>query len=160
MSDHLSLPGKWTFRCHGRTLVLVKRPNERAAHVFMKALLWGLYLPFYPDLEVEVEIGGRYKPDLVAGRPPRFWAEAGQVGVSKVEDLVHRYPNTHFVLAKWDVRLDPWAAILEKVLAKERRRAPVELIGFPADSEERFVDGRGNVHVNSEALQIRRFGPA
>jgi hypothetical protein len=44
---------------------------------------WALYLPLYPNLSVEIGVGDRYKPDVVAlgedGRP-LFWAEAGQVG--------------------------------------------------------------------------------
>ena len=82
MSD-LYLRRKLTFHAHGRTLVLVKRSNEKIEHRLMMALLWALYLPRYPDLRVDVPIGARYRPDLVQLRPegqPLLWAEAGEVG--------------------------------------------------------------------------------
>ena len=75
MSD-LPLRRKWTLRAHGNQVVLVKKPGESGEHVIMKALLWALYLPLYPDLTVEVPVGDRYKPDLVSldaqGRPADF----------------------------------------------------------------------------------------
>lgn len=54
--------------------MVVKRKHERIEHVWMKAFLWALYLPQYPTLSVELEIGETYKPDVVAmdrerGRP-------------------------------------------------------------------------------------------
>ncbi len=74
---------KLTLRAHGRTLVLVKRPEERGEHVVRKALLWTLYLPRYPKLRVEqaLPFPSRYKPDLYAldatGRAAAFWGECG-----------------------------------------------------------------------------------
>ena len=104
MTDDLDLRRKWTFRAHGRQVVLVKRPVESTRHVLMKAFLWGLYLPSYPDLAVEISIGERYKPDLVSldaeGRP-RFWGECGHVGLDKLRALFRRHRRTHFALARW-----------------------------------------------------------
>ncbi|RIK43489.1 MAG: hypothetical protein DCC55_05405, partial [Chloroflexi bacterium] len=108
MPSDLLLRRKWTFRAHGRQVVFVKRPVEHTSHVLMKAFLWALYLPDYPNLKVEVPAGDRYKPDVVAFDPadpaaaPLFWGEAGQVGVEKIRALARRYPHTHFAIAKWD----------------------------------------------------------
>lgn len=161
MTSDLMLPGKWTVRAHGRRLVLVKKPNEKSAHVIMKALLWALYLPRYPQLTVEVGLGLRYKPDLVATDErewPVFWAEAGQVGVEKIRTLCRRYRDTHLVVAKWDVSLDSWREILDEAVAQVPRRAPVDLIRFPADSRERFVSRRGEIVVGFESLERISWG--
>ena len=72
MTLDLLLRRKWTLRAGDRQVVLIKKPYESTEHVVMKALLWALYLPDYPDLTVEVGVGDRYKPDVVAldSHPP------------------------------------------------------------------------------------------
>lgn len=160
MTDDLNLPGKWRLKAHGQTLVLHKRKLERSAHVIMKGLLWALYLPEYPDIQVEVKVGLRYKPDLVARSVQGdflFWGEAGRVGLGKVEKLLRRYRDTHFVFAKWDCRLEPWQAILQQAASQVEREAPVELLGFPPDSRERFVSDNGEVRVELDQLEFYRF---
>jgi hypothetical protein len=74
------LRGKWTLRSGGQTVVFAKKSNEKASHVLMKAFLWALYLPKYPDITVEIHVGDRYKPDVVSldeRRQPIFWGESG-----------------------------------------------------------------------------------
>jgi hypothetical protein len=164
VTDELMLRRKWTFRAHDKQVVLVKKANERREHVLMKALLWALYLPQYPDLLVEVRVGDRYKPDVVSlderGRP-RFWGEAGHVGVGKTRSLARRYRETHLVVAKWDTRLQPFETIVTAALTDLRRSAPFDLLNFPADSADRFIDERGHIQVTHDDLQwtrIRRGG--
>ncbi len=160
MSDDLILRRKWTLRAHGKQVVFVKNANERREHVLMKAFLWALYLPAYPDLVVETRVGDRYKPDVVAlnaqGRP-RFWGEAGHVGVDKIRSLARRYRDTHFAIAKWDTRLQPFVAIVTDALIGLSRSAPVALFNFPVDSAERFIDERGYIrlaHADLEWTQV------
>jgi hypothetical protein len=104
MSHERHLRRKLTLRAHGTPVVFIKRKQERIEHVWMKAFLWALYLPTYPDLSVEVSIGDKYKPDVVAmdsiRGQPRFWGEAGHVGADKITYLVERYPQTHVALGK------------------------------------------------------------
>ena len=52
MTQDLKLRRKWTFRVHGRQMVFVKKTFESDIDVFMKAFLWALFLPVYPDLSV------------------------------------------------------------------------------------------------------------
>ncbi len=163
MSSELHLRRKWTFKAHGRRLVVVKKPVERAEHVFMKAFLWALFLPDYPKIAVEVPIGDRYKPDLVAldaeGRPV-FWAESGKVGAEKLTSLLRRYRDTHFAMTKWATSLHPYEESVRRALADAPRSAPFDLIAFPADSAERFIAGDGSVHVARHQLDWRRLaGP-
>lgn len=84
--DELRLRRKWTLRAHGRQVVFVKKPVESTEHVVMKALIWALYLPQYPDLIVEIPVGDKYKPDVVsldAQGEPVFWGEAGDVSTAR-----------------------------------------------------------------------------
>lgn len=161
MTAELMLRRKLTFRAHGKQVVFVKKANERPEHVIMKALLWALYLPAYPDLRVEVHVGDRYKPDVVAlddrGKP-LFWAEAGQVGSEKIRSLARRYRSTHFVIAKWDTRLDPFIDLVTAALDSVTRSAPFDLVNFAPDSAERFIDDQGHIHITFADLQWTRPG--
>jgi hypothetical protein len=151
---------KWTFRAHGKQVVFIKRSNERAAHVYMKAFLWALYLPDYPDLGVEIRIGDRYKPDVVemgAWGEPHFWGEAGQVGTAKIRSLLKRYPSTHFAIAKWARNLEPLITLVTKALDGLDRKAPFDLISFSADSAERFIDERGHIQLTHEDVKWVRL---
>jgi len=160
MTD-LHLRRKLSFRAHGRTLVLVKRLNEKIEHRLMMALLWALYLPAYPELRIDVPIGARYWPDLVqldgAGRP-MIWGEAGEVGLEKLRLLCTRYRDTHLVFAKWAINLQPFAGLLDVALAGVRRSAPAELIGFDADAA-RFVDATGQISIGFDDVTCRRWEP-
>ena len=133
---------KLTVRAHGRTLVLVKRAEESGAHVVQKALLWVRYLPAYPALRVEQHLPfpSRYKPDLYAldatGQDVAFWGECGVVSAEKLRALLRGRPACHFVFSRWAVRTDPFAAQIDAALVGVRRRAPVELLGFPPDADE------------------------
>jgi hypothetical protein len=156
MAD-LHLRRKLSFRAHGRTLVLVKRSEEKIEHRLMMALLWALYLPAYPNLRIDVPIGARYQPDLVqlgAGGQPLFWGEAGEVGLEKLRVLCVRYRDTHLVFAKWATNLQPFAAMIDSAVAGVPRRAPIELLGFDADAA-RFVDAAGQIAIGFEDV-IRR----
>ncbi len=155
MNDDLRLPGKWKVSAHGKTLVLTKRPIERSLHVVIKALLWALYLPQYPSTKVEVSIGTRYKPDLVAldeAGKPLFWGESGEVGKRKIETLCHRYRATHLVFAKWGPVHRMKASMFADIVCRTKRSAPVELLFFPEDSRERFVNEDGAISVSREEI--------
>jgi hypothetical protein len=163
MQSEIRIPRKWALKAHGKQVVFVKGLyTESSEQVLMKALLWALYLPQYPDLTVEISIGDRYIPDVVSldeWRKPRFWGEAGQVGVEKIHALSRRFKDTHFAIAKWGKRLDSIAGIVSDALEKIERRAPFDLISFPTDSLTRFIDPKGNIHVSFEEVEWQRFQP-
>ena len=158
----MSLRRKLTLRAHGAQVVFVKTKQERIEHVWMKAFLWALYLPTYPDLTVEVRVGDKYKPDVVQmdarrGRPV-FWGEAGQVGPDKIASLVRRYPDTHFAMAKWDTRLDPFVEIVEDAVADVNRTAPFDLLRLPDGAGERLIDDRGRISIDFSDVTWIRIG--
>ena len=121
----------------------------------MKAFLWALYLPAYAPLMVEFSIGDKYKPDAVgldaAGRP-RFWGEAGKVGATKIASLARRFRHTHF--AKWGLDLAPPLALVHKALDGLDRSAPFDLLSFPPDSADRFIDAHGHIALTHDDITV------
>ncbi len=152
---------KLTVRARGRTLVLVKRPEESGEHVVQKALLWLRYLPAYPELRVEQHLPfpSRYKPDLYAldatGQRPAFWGECGVTSAEKLRAALRAHPDCHFVFSKWATRTDLFAALIDDALDGTRRRAPVELVGFPADAET-WLDAPDEPFPD-DLLDVRRW---
>lgn len=157
---------KLTVRAGGRTLVLVKRPEESGEHVVQKALVWLRYLPRYPELRVEQHLPfpSRYKPDLYAldpaGQRPAFWGECGVVSADKLRALLRGHPACHFAFSKWNARTDLFAAQIEDALRGAHRAAPVELLGFPPDADA-WLDAPGAVAegVADAPLSLRRWDP-
>ena len=162
MDHDLALRRKWTLRAHGRQMIFVKRPHEQTSHVVMKAMLWALYLPQYVELSIETPLAGRYEPDVVSldrDERPRFWGEAGQVTPAKIRALAKRYRRTHFAIAKWATRMAPHLAIINKAVAGIERSAPIDLLIFPHDSAERFIDESGAIQVTHDDLEWLRVEP-
>ena len=159
MDHDLHLRAKYTFRVDDRKLVLIKKAVESRRHVLMKAMLWALYLPEYPDLQVEVPIGYKYKPDLVQmdADGPLFWAEAGRVGTEKLRRLLKRFPRTHFALAAWGSHLAALETRIRRQTRDVKRPAPVDVIVFPKDAGTRFIDTRGRIRVRHSDLKWLRM---
>ena len=137
-----------------------KRAGERTSHVLMKAFLWALYLPGYPDIQVEVGVGLRYKPDVVAlsdAGMPRFWGEAGSVGRQKLALLLKRFPDTHFAFAKWHQATDPMEKMVKNAISGRTRTAPVDILLFPGDSADRFITHAGHISVDLSQVLKHRF---
>jgi hypothetical protein len=156
----LFLRRKWTLKAYGRQVVFVKRPIESNEHVLMKALLWALYLPDYPSLVVEVGVGDRYKPDVVARQEdgsPVFWGESGKVGRDKIRSLARRYRSAHFALAKWNCNITPFIDLVREAIRDLHRTAPFDVLRFPADSAERFIDTDGNLLVRHVDVEWERL---
>jgi hypothetical protein len=160
MDQDLMLRRKWTFRAHDKQIVLVKKSNERSAHVFMKIFVWALYLPLFSNLKIEVDVGGRYKPDVVSldqnGRP-LFWGEAGYIATSKLHTLLKKYGSTHFAIAKWDSPIKPLESVVKNALEGIHRDGPVDLICFPKESANIFIDDAGNIDLTHDKVEWIRL---
>jgi hypothetical protein len=48
--------------------------------------------------------------------------------------------------------------LVTEALEGIKRDAPVDLISFPTDSAERFLDEEGHLQINKADLEIRRLG--
>ena len=158
MDSELLLGGKFTFHVGGQKLVVVKKPVEHLRHVVMKVLLWALYLPTYPQLRVEVSIGYKYKPDLVAlgSEGALFWAEAGHVGNQKLNRVLKRFPRTHFAIAVWGSSLVSLGTRVRSQTRRVNREAPIDLISFPNTAALRLIDHHGTIRIHLDDLSWRR----
>lgn len=158
---------RWLLKAHGQHIVVVRGTNERLTHPLLKAFLWALYLPQYPQVTVEVAIPDRYKPDVIAydsqrlayTTQPVFWGEAGQVGAQKVVALVRRYPDTHFAVAKWDTPLNTFLPWIQAALVGVRRRAPFDVISVP-DGCADCIDADGVIHLTFADVRMVQLAGA
>ena len=79
------------FRLGGQKLRLWQSRGESYEHVLMKALAYSIFIDGHPDLQIEVKVGLRYKPDLIAiGSDGSFdlWVECGMVSLAKTAWLM------------------------------------------------------------------------
>lgn len=155
---------KWKLYAHDQHIIVVNGTSEKTTHPLMKAFMWALYMPHYPNISIEIRIGDKYKPDVVAfeddallrGSPPVFWGEAGQVGTDKIKSIARRYRDTHFAVAKWNTNLHHWSILLEDILADIKRDAPFDLISFPDETSE-CIDDDGNINISFDDVTMIRF---
>ncbi len=159
MERDLLLRGKFTFRSGDRKMILVKKPVESLRHVVMKAMLWALYLPDYPGLQIEVPVGLKYKPDLVQADETgiHFWAEAGSVSSKKLRRLLKRFPQTHFALAIWGGSLGSLEKRILRGTRGVKRQAPIDIIAFPKDADRRFIGPQGRIQIAHANVDWRQL---
>lgn len=168
MADPI-IPRKWTLRAHDQQNTFSKGLNESSRHVIMKAMIWALYLPEYPTMSIEIRIGDRYKPDLVAYaeepnifeevEKPLFWGESGVVSFDKIRSITRRFPDTHFVIAKWSSSLTSHRQVIEKARATAYHRAPFDLLSIPADAIQQFISDDGEIHISFDDIEWIRLPP-
>lgn len=125
---------------------LWQRPGESYGHVLLKALGYAMFVAEHPHLEIELRVGLRYKPDLVAPRPAAsagaarfaFWGECGMVTMRKVAWLLKHGQTERLVLFKIDC---PVAALTkelrEAVEPRQRAGGRLLVVNFVPDIAER-----------------------
>ena len=143
----------------GSRVQLCKNQGESVQHLVLKALVWALLLPTHPGAACELDLGLRYRPDVVAldgEGSPCWWGECGSVKASKLSHLANAFPQARISVAKWgrsDLR--GYATQLRSELKLTAgRTAPFEVISFPADSIERFVSDDGELAVTFDDLTV------
>lgn len=142
------------FELAGRGVRLWQRPGESYGHVLLKALGYAMFVGEYPGLEIELSVGLRYKPDLVAlnvaegGRPRAgarflFWGECGLVTMRKVAWLLKHGDTQRLVLFKIGCAVAPFVRELRaSVGPRYREGGRLTLVNFAADIAERAADRR------------------
>lgn len=91
------------FSLAGRRVRLWQRAGESYEHILMKALGYAMFVEKYPRLEIEVKIGLRYKPDLIARGEDgefEFWGECGANSIRKTTWILKHTRTKKFVLFK------------------------------------------------------------
>lgn len=142
------------FQLAGRRVRLWQRPGETYGHVLMKALGYAMFAGEYPNLEIELPVGLRYKPDLVAlavdedgraapGARFKFWGECGLVTVRKVAWLLKHGRLERLVLFKIDCGVAPLVREMQDVVGERyREHGRLVLVNFVADIAERTSSRR------------------
>jgi len=137
------------FELAGRCVRLWQRRGETYEHVLLKALGFAMYAREYPRLEIELPVGLRYKPDLVAlnegddaatraGARFLFWGECGLVTMRKVAWLLKHGDAERVVLFKLARGVQPLVRELrDAVPARYREGGRLQLVNFAADVSER-----------------------
>ncbi len=116
---------------------LWQRNGESYEHILMKALGFAMFARQYPTLEIEVKVGLRYKPDLVARNTSGdflFWGEAGANSLRKTAGLLKHTRLRKLVLFKIGQNANQLVEQLrEEIPAKYRLSSRLVLINFVSD---------------------------
>src|SRR5215212_1020980 len=144
----------YDFELVGRRVRLWQRRGESYGHVLMKALGYAMFAGRYPNLEIELPVGLRYKPDLVSrneaegGRPRagarfRFWGECGMVSMRKVAWLLKHGDAERLVLFKIGSGVKAYTRELrDSVEPRYRVGGRLTLVNFASDIAERAAERR------------------
>lgn len=138
MSSALELSELYHFRIAGTRLKLYKRVGESYEHVLMKALGYALFHTAYPQLEIERDLGWRYKPGLVALNARGgidFWGECGSVGRRKIGWLAKHGRAGRLAFFKFGMTSVAAASFIAQVRDEvlERYRPDSRLVLFSFD---------------------------
>jgi hypothetical protein len=144
----------YDFELVGRRVRLWQRRGESYGHVLMKALGFAMFVGEHPNLLIELPVGLRYKPDLVAlneaegGRPHagarfRFWGECGMVSMRKVAWLLKHGDAERLVLFKTGCSVKAYTSELrDTVEPRYRAGGRLLLVNFAADVASRAAERR------------------
>jgi hypothetical protein len=125
------------FQLAGKRMRLWQRQGESYEHVLMKALGFTMFSPEYSTLEIEVKVGLRYKPDLIARNVAGdflFWGECGANSLRKTAWLLKHTRTQKLVLFKINKNLEQLTKQLrEEIHSKYRPKDRLVLINFVAD---------------------------
>lgn len=134
------------FNIRGERVRLWQREGESYRHVLMKALGFAMFVGEYPDLEIETEMGLKYKPDLIAqgdGGAHRFWGECGQVSIKKTHWLLKHTRTEKLVLFKIAANAEQLVKQLrEEIPDKYRPEGRLSVINFRAEIAHLTEDRR------------------
>ncbi len=118
----------------GKRMRLWQRTGESYEHVLMKALGYAMFAPQYPNLEIEIKVGLRYKPDLIAVKTQNdfaFWGECGQNSIRKTHWILKHTRTEKMVLFKIGINAEQLIKqIREEIPAKYRMNGKLTLINF------------------------------
>ncbi len=128
------------FQLAQKRIRLWQRIGESYEHVLMKALGFTLFIKEYPTLEIEMKVGLRYKPDLVARGDADnflFWGEAGANSIRKTAWLLKHARVERLVLFKIAINEAQFIKHLrEEIPVKYRTGGKLILINFRSEIKQ------------------------
>ncbi len=111
-----------------------QRTGESYEHILMKALGYAMFIDKFPTMEIEIKVGLRYKPDLIARNAAGdflFWGEAGANSIRKTSWLLKHTRTKNLALFKIGQNVTSLIEQLrEEIPAKYRPANRVLLINF------------------------------
>ncbi len=132
------------FQIAGQKARLWQRNGESYEHVLMKALGYAMFVREYPTLEIEVKVGLRYKPDLVARNHAGdflFWGEAGMNSLRKTNWLLKHTRTRKLALFKIAQNAAQFVEQLRaEIPVKYRSPGRLVLINFVSDIKNLTAD--------------------
>jgi hypothetical protein len=126
------------FTLAGERVRLWQRLGESYEHVLMKALAYAMFAAEYPHLEIEIKVGLRYKPDLIAVNTESdefdFWGECGANSLRKTAWILKHTRTRKLVLFKIGINAEQFIKQLRaEIPAKYRARGKLVLVNFVSD---------------------------
>ena len=125
------------FQLGGHKVRLWQRSGESYEHILMKALGYAMFIEKYPMLEIEIKVGLRYKPDLIARNATGdflFWGEAGANSLRKTAWILKHTRTRQLVLFKIGQSVKQLVKQLQtEIPAKYRPPEKLVLINFVGD---------------------------
>lgn len=127
----------YDFQIGNEKVRLWRRVGESYEHVLMKAIGFAIFNGEYPSLEIEVKVGLRYKPDLVARTETGdflFWGEAGANSLRKTAWILKHTRTEKLALFKIRQNINQLIEQLKaEIPEKYRPCGRLTLINFVAD---------------------------
>lgn len=140
------------FYLAGNRVRLWQRAGESCEHILMKALGYAMFVGEYPNLEIEIKVGLRYKPDLIAiniAGEFEFWGECGQNSIRKTHWILKHTKTEKLVLFKIGQNVEQIVKQLRgEIPAKYRADGKLILINF--------VSGIVNLTASRQIGKVKR----
>jgi len=128
------------FQLAGKRMRLWQRQGESYEHILMKALGFAIFSPKYSTLEIEVKVGLRYKPDLIARNAVGdflFWGECGANSLRKTNWILKHTRTKKLVLFKIRQNMEQLIKQLrEEIPQKYRLEDRLLLVNFVSDIKD------------------------
>ncbi|MCS6873184.1 MAG: hypothetical protein N2Z23_05670 [Pyrinomonadaceae bacterium] len=120
-----------------KKLRLWQKIGESYEHVLMKALGYAMFRNDYEQIQIELNLGLRYTPDLIAlnqNEDIEFWGECGQISIRKIHWILKHTDTKKLVLFKIGFQAEALIKKLRKEIPKKYRpEGRVLLVNFVSD---------------------------
>mgnify|MGYP001572079926 CR=1 FL=1 len=116
-NNELYVEKKYNFNINKEYISIFKVTDEPYIHVFLKALAYTLYKPFYPTLHVDSPAYRKYKADLMAldyTNEPVCWIECFERDYSKIEYICKHIHIEDFILVEISDDISPFVNELKR----------------------------------------------
>lgn len=124
----------YDFELAGRKVKLWQRTGESYEHILLKALGYAMFVEKFPNMEIEMRVGLRYKPDLVARNENGdflFWGEAGENSLRKTAWLLKHARVERLVLLKLGINSEQLVKQLrDEIPSRYRENDKLFVINF------------------------------